>query len=50
MIDDTVAHSGNNVYNDSTANIARELTYAFEIDGKAATKLKREIEKKNHFC
>ena len=30
--------------------ITRELTYAFEIDGKAATKLKREIEKKNHFC
>lgn len=30
--------------------IQKELTYVAEIDGKSSMKLKREIEKKNHFC
>lgn len=31
-------------------HIKRELSYAAEIDGKSCMKVKREIEKKNHFC
>ena len=31
-------------------DIVKELPYAFEIDSKAANKVKRNIEKKNHFC
>ncbi|NSW92531.1 MAG: helicase-associated domain-containing protein [Firmicutes bacterium] len=31
-------------------NILNELPYVFEIDSKSANKVKREIEKKNHFC
>ena len=30
--------------------IQKELAYAAEINGKASTNIKREIEKKNHFC
>ena len=31
-------------------DIVNELPYVFEIDGKDASKVKRNIEKKNHFC
>jgi len=31
-------------------NVVNELPYAIEIDSKATNKLKREIEKKHHFC
>jgi len=31
-------------------HIAKELSYAAEIDGNACMKVKREIEKKNRFC
>ena len=31
-------------------SILKELPYVLEIDGKSANKVKREIEKKNHFC
>ncbi len=31
-------------------NILDELPYVFEIDGKSANKVKRDIEKKNRFC
>ena len=30
--------------------VVKELPYVCEIDENSLTKLKREIEKKNHFC
>lgn len=31
-------------------HIVKELPYTMEIDGRSSMKVKREIEKKNHFC
>lgn len=37
-------------YKEIKKDTLSELPYAFEIDSKAANKVKRNIEKKNHFC
>ncbi|OCA96479.1 helicase-associated domain-containing protein [Clostridium beijerinckii] len=37
-------------YKEIKKDIAKELPYAFEINSKNANKVKRNIEKKNHFC
>jgi len=37
-------------YKDIKKDISMELPYVFEINSKDANKIKRNIEKKNHFC
>ncbi|HOJ11240.1 MAG TPA: helicase-associated domain-containing protein [Clostridiales bacterium] len=37
-------------YKSISGNIKKELPFIFEIENNASNKVKREIEKKNHFC